>query len=174
MNRGVEFVGFSLAPADDFIHIVERSRQFFRSQAQPQDHRPARRNFLLVMNAGLRTRLPRVYTVFMIDDVAVEGVFDIGLAIVRAAIEADRVVLVVREQRFPARRSVKIMRSERVGKLQVMQAGGVRFVGHERDLISGGLQPNGRFGARVDRSRPRCCGTRGAEAGEARRLPARG
>ena len=84
----------------------------------------------------------------MIDDVAVEGVFDIRLAIVRAAIEADRVVLVVREQRFPALGSVKVMRSERVGKLQVVQAGGVRLVGHERNLISGGLQPDGRFSAR--------------------------
>ncbi len=148
MHRGVKFVGFSLAPADDFIHVVERSRQLFRSQAQPQDHRPARRNFLLVVNAGLGARLPRVHAVFMIDDVAVEGVFDIGLAIVGAAIEADRVVLVVREQRFPARRSVKVMRSERVGKLQVVQAGGVRFVGHERNLISGGLQTDGRFSAR--------------------------
>ena len=28
MNRGVEFIGFSLAPADDLIHVVQRSRHF--------------------------------------------------------------------------------------------------------------------------------------------------
>ena len=110
----------------------------------------------------------------MTDDVAVEGVFDVGLAIVGAAIEADRVVLVVREQRFPARRGVKIMRSERVGKLQVVQAGGVRFVGHERDAGFRRLAAEWKVRRRADRSRPRCCGTTDAEAGAGRRLPARG
>ena len=41
------------------------------------------------------------------NDVAMECVFDVGLAIVGAAVEADCVVLVVGEQRFSALRERK-------------------------------------------------------------------
>src|SRR5689334_24302621 len=43
MDRGVEFVGFSFAPADDFVHVVKGRRQLFGSQPQPQEDRKSTR-----------------------------------------------------------------------------------------------------------------------------------
>ena len=112
MHRGVELVGFRFALTDNVIHIVERRRQLFRSQPQPQHHRPAGGNGLVVVNARLGAGLLRIQAVFLMNNVPVKRIFYVRLAVLRAAVKLDRVALIVGEHRLPALFGVEVLGSQ--------------------------------------------------------------
>src|SRR4051794_36990969 len=112
MNRCIKFVRFRSAAADDLIDIVKRRGKFFGGQTEPQNHRPSGRDALPKVNTRLRASQPWVHASFLMNDVAVGGVFFEGLAIFLRAVETNRIVLVIREEWFPALWNVKVMSAE--------------------------------------------------------------